>query len=204
MNPYSEAATPAPPINFAQWDEEKALPSVATLGLSSSETQILLHGNRYALTELMGDKFAHLFRRSSGKLNTKGRALAAFEHYDRRTTYEEIASACGISATSAYRVMLAVRKYVESATSLLIVSNGPVVEIASSQTCALTQQKLDKHLLKVERSMQAFHRQLQSLAQLGQAPELNMREQGWYLGFCKAHGVLPAGSQDPEISSVAD
>ena len=28
--------------------------------------------------------------------------------------------------------MLAVRKYVESATSLLIVSNGPVVEIASS------------------------------------------------------------------------
>ena len=90
MTPYSEAATPAPPINFAQWDEEKALPSVATLGLSSSETQILLHGNRYALTELMGDKFAHLFRRSSGKLNTKGRALAAFEHYDRRTTYERL------------------------------------------------------------------------------------------------------------------
>ena len=203
MNPYSEAATPAPPINFSQWDEEKRLPSVATLGYSPTEIQTLLR-HRYALTDLMGEHFDHLFRRSSGKLNTKGRALAAFEHYDRRTTYEEIASACGISATSAYRVMLAVRKYVESATSLLIVSNGPVVEIASSQTCALTQQKLDKHLLKVERSMQAFHRQLQSLAQLGQAPELNMREQGWYLGFCKAHGVLPAGSQDPEISSVAD
>ena len=116
MTPYSEAGTPAPSINFAQWDEEKRLPSVATLGYSPTEIQTLLR-HRYALTDLMGEHFDHLFRRSSGKLNTKGRALAAFEHYDRRTTYEEIASACSISATSAYRVMLAVRKYVSSASA---------------------------------------------------------------------------------------
>ena len=81
MNPYSEAATPAPPINFSQWDEEKRLPSVATLGYSPTEIQTLLR-HRYALTDLMGEHFDHLFRSSSGKLNTKGRALAAFEHYD--------------------------------------------------------------------------------------------------------------------------
>lgn len=198
----SIAQSVSPPVDFARWDKEKELPSVASLGLSPSDVQILL-GNQFALTELMGEKFAHHFRRSSGRLNTKGRALAAFEHYDRRTTYEEIASACGISTTSAYRVMLAVRKYVESATSLLIVSSGPVVEITNTQTCAVRQQVLDKHLLKVERSMHAFHRQLQSLAQMGQAPELNARQQSWYLGYCKANSVLPAGSQDSEISSVA-
>ena len=194
----SSLGFPGSRLDFTLFDRPPTPPAAPTLGLKPSEAQIVL-ASQFGLTELMADNFAHLFRKPSGSLNTAGRALAAFEHLKRQTTYEKIAEQLEIKPASAYQVMLPVRKFVESATSLLIVSNGQDISLASRQTLAELEINAVKHALKMERKLHPLHRQQLSLRQTGQEFEINKRLHGLYLGYCRANNILPAGSEEPEI-----
>ena len=187
----------AEPLDFSQFEAPRPQIRVASLGLKPSESQIILE-NRYGLTNLMRENFPEWMTKASGALNTPGRVLASFEHNYRQTTYEEMAKACGIKPSSAYQAMLKVRKLVESATDLVFVTKGPLLQITSDQTCAIPIKAAEKMMLKAARPLQEVHRQLQSLYQMGQMPALSPNLQAWYIGYCKANNLLPAGSQYAE------
>ena len=143
---------------------------IEVIGLTEEQTAQLL-AQQYGLSKTLLEKYPDVCKRGNGP-NSVTKALIVFESGRRDCFYADIANALDVSTDTAYQQMGKVRKMVKSAFGLNIEHSGDRIFLVSNQTLAQKAERLDGHIQKASKAIEALQADVNSIRQSGQTPVL--------------------------------
>ena len=143
---------------------------VESLGLTEEQTAALLL-QEYGISKTLLEQYPDICKRSGGP-NAVTKALIVFESYSRDCRYADIANALDVSEDTAYQQMGKARKWVKAALGLNIEHSGERLYLVTNQSLAQKAERLDGHIQKASRAIEALQADVDSIRQAGQTPVL--------------------------------
>ena len=143
---------------------------VESLGLTEEQTGIILQ-DQYGLSKALMDAYPDVTKRGNGP-NSTMKALIVFEDSGRDCYYTDIANALDVSEDTAYQTMSKVRKWVKAAFAMNVEHAGERIFLVTNQTMAQKAERLDVHIQKAAKAIEALQSDVNSIKQSGQTPVL--------------------------------
>ena len=140
------------------------------LGLTEDQTRLLLDSN-YGLSKTLMEHYPDVTKRGGGP-NSVMKAIIVWENAGRDCYYSDIANALDVSEDTAYQTMGKARKWIQSAFGVNVEHAGERVFLVTNQTLAQKAERLDGHIQKAARAIEALQSDVNSIKQSGQVPVL--------------------------------
>jgi len=157
-------------FDFSQFFGGDSSRPIESLGLTEEQTSLILQ-DQYGLSKALLDAYPDVTKRGNGP-NSTTKALIVFENSGRDCYYTDIAKALDISEDTAYQAMGKVRKWVKAAFSMNVEHANERVFLVTNQTMAQKAERLDVHIQKAAKAIEALQSDVNSIKQSGQTPVL--------------------------------
>ena len=107
-----------------------------------------------------------------GGPNSVLKCLIVWESCGRDCYYSDLASALEISEDTAYQTMNKGKKWIKNAFGLNVEHSGERIFLVSNQSLAQKAERLDGHIQKAAKAIEALQSDVNSIRQSGQTPVL--------------------------------
>ena len=158
------------PFDFSAFFGGSNTRTIEFLGLTQEQTAQILE-DQHGLSQALMNAYPDVCKQGYGP-NSITKTLIVFESYGRDTTYNALADALDVKADTAYQLMCKVRKQVKAAFGLNIEHSGERCYLVTNQTLAEKAERLDGHIKKASRAIEALQADVNSIRRSGQTPVL--------------------------------
>ena len=158
------------PFDFSSFFGGDNSRTIEFLGLTQEQTAQLLN-DECGLSKALMNEYPDVCKQGYGP-NSITKTLIVFESYGRDTTYAALAAALDIKQDTVYQQMCKVRKQVKAAFGLNIEHSGERVYLVTNQSLAEKAERLDGHIKKASKAIEALQADVNSIRQSGQTPVL--------------------------------
>ena len=180
------------PFDFSAFFGGANTRTIDFLGLTQEQTALLLN-DQHGLSQALMAEYPDVCKQGYGP-NSITKTLIVFESYGRDTTYAAIAAALDVKTDTAYQQMCKVRKHVKAAFGLNIEHSGERIYLVTNQSLAEKAERLDGHIKKASRAIEALQADVNSIRQSGQTPVLPGNASALLAGYEQAMQLQAADS----------
>jgi len=179
-------------FDFSEFFGGNTVRPIEFLGLTEDQTRALLD-QRYGISKTLMEHYPDVTKRGGGP-NSVMKAIIVWENYGRDCYYSDIANAMETSEDTAYQTMGKARKWIKNAFGINVEHAGERIFLVTNQTLAQKAERLEKHISKVERSMESLRSDVNSIRQSGQTPVLTGAAGALLAGYEQAKALEASNS----------
>lgn len=157
-------------FDFSDFFGGNSVRPIEFLGLTEDQTRVLLE-DPYGLSKTLMEHYPDVTKRAGGP-NSVMKCLIVWESTGRDCYYSDLANSLNISEDTAYQTMNKGKKWITNAFGINVEHAGERIFMVTNQTLAQKAERLDGHVQKAAKAIEALQSDVNSIKQSGQTPVL--------------------------------
>ena len=185
-------------FDFSDFFGGNTVRPIEFIGLTEEQTRALLD-QQYGLSKTLMEHYPDVTKRGGGP-NSVMKAIIVWENAGRDCYYSDIANAMDTSEDTAYQTMGKARKWIKNAFGLNVEHAGERIFMVTNQTLAQKAERLDGHIQKAAKAIEALQSDVNSIKQSGQTPVLPGTAGALLAGYEQAKQLEEAKAEEANAS----